>query len=237
MDYFEYDYVPEEEVPRDPKTALNELVADGRINSEKRELERETHIRFFWSRGNRYWKRRANRVAAIVREFSRPELGLGDHAEMMIDAGLSGGGFVVAARGKVRAYRERVWRETGHDLDRIYVRDGVAYGAEIKNTLSYIEKTELETKLKMCDFLEVRPLFVMRTAPKNYMNAIWRRGGFGLLVGVHLYPFGHDDLVKRVRGELGLPVECPRAFPEGHVERFVRWHEKKLQDEGGVGGG
>jgi hypothetical protein len=211
--------------------AVMELVIEGKIKSEKQPLEGEKRIRFFWARENRYWKRRARAVATIVREFSRPELGLGDHAEMMIDAGLAGGGFTVRARGKVRGFQGREWIRTGHELDRVYERDGVAYGAEIKNTLDYIPKEELETKLEMCDYLGLRPLFVMRAAPKSYMHEIARHGGFGLLFGLQLYPFGHGELVKRVRAELGLPVDCPRVLPEGHVRRLVGWHERRLARE------
>lgn len=47
----------------------------------------------------------------------------------MFDAALPRGGFV--PRGwNVREYAGRRWNETEHDLDRVFIRDGVAYGAE-----------------------------------------------------------------------------------------------------------
>jgi hypothetical protein len=40
-----------------------------------------------------------------------------------------------------------------------------------------------------------------------------------------LYPWAHRDLARRVRAELGLPVDAPRALEEGTMMRFLRWHE------------
>jgi len=48
---------------------------------------------------------------------------------------------------KVKEYNGKKWEKTGHDLDFVFSRNGVVYGCEIKNTLGYIEKGELELKL------------------------------------------------------------------------------------------
>jgi hypothetical protein len=46
-------------------------------------------------------------------------------------------GFVL--RGKtVASWNGKDWKQTGHNLDRIYERDRIADGVEIKNTLKYI---------------------------------------------------------------------------------------------------
>jgi len=211
--------------------ALNELVAEEKIGSAKEPLAKDTHIRFFWSTRCRYWKRRAKRISEVVLEFSRPELGLGLHAELMFDAGLARARFVPTAV-DVRSHGGKSWTRTGHDLDRIYERDGVSYGAEIKNTLGYIEREELETKLEMCAFFGVRPLFIMRASPKSYNFEVIRRGGFALVFGTQLYPFGHGALAEQVQRELGLPAAAPRALPAGTVERFARWHERKVARQG-----
>ena len=47
-----------------------------------------------------------------------------------------------------------------------------------------------------------------------------------MIFEVQVYPFGQDGLVRRIRNILGLPVDCPRAIPEGIIDRFMRWHEK-----------
>jgi hypothetical protein len=96
----------------------------------------------------------------------------------------------------------------------------------VKNTFGYIDEDELDTKLEMCEYFKIRPLFIMRFAPKTYINRIIESGGFALIYETQVYPFGHDDLVRRIKTVLGMPVDCPRAIPDGIIERFIRWHNK-----------
>lgn len=126
-----------------------------------------------------------------------------------------------------RSYKDRTWKETEHDLDRIFELDGVGYGVEIKNTLRYIPIDELKAKLSMCEFLGLTPLFIVRFAPKSYVHEIQQRGGFTLIFKYQLYPHGFEDMAREVRSELGLPVDCPAAIAEGTCQRFLRWHKKR----------
>ncbi|MEW6001192.1 MAG: hypothetical protein AB1638_00865 [Nitrospirota bacterium] len=41
-----------------------------------------------------------------------------------------------------------------------------------------------------------------------------------------IYPFGQAALVKRITEVLSMPVDCPRAIPEGIIERFIKWRYK-----------
>lgn len=119
------------------------------------------------------------------------------------------------------------WRKTDHNLDFIIQKDGIIYGCEIKNTLGYIDKNELEIKINICKHLGIKPLFIMRGPPKSYNNEIINNGGFVLIFETQIYPFGQDDLVKRIKTILGLPVDCPRAIADGTIQRFVKWHDKQ----------
>jgi hypothetical protein len=171
-------------------------------------------------------------VAKLVLRFSDQEFlyGLGRHGEMMFDAALPQGGFL--PRGKnVKAWGGKRWSETDHDLDRVFTRDGVDYGIEIKNTLSYIDRYEMRTKLDMCDFFGIVPLFIVRMAPASYIKEIDSRGGFALIFEWQLYPFGQEKFAAEVREQLGLKVDCPRAIQDGTIQRLVRWHEGQLRCE------
>lgn len=208
--------------------ALRVLVAKGDLNSELWPMG-NLRLRFYRHRKHRYWKRQAAEIAALVSEFSHPTItrGLGLHGEAMFDAALPRAGFMPAAY-NVQSFRGREWTATEHDLDRVFERDGIAYGIEIKNTLPYIDRNELEIKLDMCDALDLRPLFIARMHPKSYMDMIIKRGGYGLIVKYQLYPYGHADLAKRVRERLGLPADSPRALAEGTIQRFLNWHLRHL---------
>ena len=128
----------------------------------------------------------------------------------------------------VRLYKGVEWTETGHDLDRVFERDDVAYGTEIKNSLDYITREELRIKVRMCNKLGMKPLFIMRMAPKSYIEEVRLAGGYSLIFEWQLYPHGHEGLGRRVREKFGLKVDSPRAIERGTIQRFLNWHERNL---------
>lgn len=192
-------------------------------------IVQEKRVNFYAHTKHRYWKREQQRLQELLERIFNPEFtqAIGRHAEMMFDSALSRHGFNLMPARDVKAWNGKVWTETNHNLDRICVRDGVAYGIEIKNTQNYIQRDELRTKLRLCEFLELTPLFIMRSAPKSYMNDIIRKGGFGLLFEEQIYPWGHSSLLTEVRDRLGLKVQSPRDIKEGDMQRLVNWHEKR----------
>lgn len=81
----------------------------------------------------------------------------------------------------------------------------------------------------MCGELGLRPLFIMRAAPKSYMKNIIDAGGYGLIFGWQLYPFGQEAFAREVSDALGLPVDCPARIADGTVQRFLRWHQRAVR--------
>jgi hypothetical protein len=212
--------------------ALKELVDEGAIIALKEVLLGAVYVMLYWSKGNRYWRRKANRKIAIIKEFSIPEFGraLGNQAEMLFDAAFPRYGFFPKGQ-NIKEYGDIKWEKTGHDLDRVFERDGIGYGAEIKNKLAYIDKDELEIKIEICEHLKLKPLFIMRMAAKTYIHMINESGGFALIFKYQLYPLGAEALARRVRREmslegLGFPVDCPRAIEGGTIQRLLRWHQR-----------
>jgi len=209
--------------------ALAELHEERQIDVEKLVLAQNTEIKFYISKGHRGWRLQARAIRDLVLRFSAPDFGyaLGHQGEMLFDAALPRFGFMPMDR-NVRTWNGREWTESNHDLDRIFVKDGIAYGAEIKNKLHYIERDELLTKLAICAELRIRPLFIMRMAPKSYINDIVRAGGYALIFKYQLYPHGSRAFAKEVRDRLGLPVDSPAMIRDETIERFLNWHVKRL---------
>jgi len=213
--------------------ALSELAAEGTLRSESLTLpQSETlsgRIVIYRSPRHRYWRRGAREIIRLVSRFSKPEFtwALGTQGELMFDAGLPTVGFMPQGS-SLRSYKGLEWTETSHDLDRVYERDGIAYGAEIKNTLGYIEKDELEVKVKMCKALGLRPLFIVRMAPKSYVNFVAEEGGFTLIFKYQLYPFGQKAFADEIREKLGLPTDSPARIADGTLKRFLDWHIRTL---------
>ena len=210
--------------------ALKAMRMGGEIGSELQQNPPHVTLRFYFHRRNRYWKRRAAEIRKLVQTFSEQSFtrSLGLQGESMIDAGLPRVGFLPVAA-DVRSWNGIAWTETGHDLDRVFTRDGLYYGTEIKNKLSYIDQAEFRAKLAMCKKLELIPLFVARMMPNTYMKDVNDAGGFALLMKYQFYPYAHLDLARTVSAELNLPVDCPARLNQNTLDRFLNWHSNKLR--------
>lgn len=207
--------------------ALAQLRDTRKIGSSLEVLKEVGRIRFYFHIKNRYWKRKAAEIRKLVEQFSEPAFtrALGNQGELLVDAGLPTVGFLPKAR-DANQFAGRQWTETKHNLDRIFEKDGVLYGTEIKNRLSYISQDELYTKLKMCEVLHLRPLFIARWMPKSYIYELFKRGGFALLMRFQFYPFGSESLAANVRERLKLPVDCPRRLEDGTLQRLLKFHDR-----------
>ena len=208
------------------KRGLNELKAEGAIGFTQKKLGDVT-AHFYRPRRHRYPNRQMNESIGLIREFSAPDFtrALGHNGEQLADAGFARIGFRILSE-NFREVGDKRWTETRHNLDRLIERDGIQYGIEIKNQLGYIDQTEFETKLAMMRFFGVRPMFIARIMPKNYINDVFKAGGFCLLLGDQHYPLLAANLAKRVRETLGLPVNAVKALPDTALKRFETFHQK-----------
>ncbi len=209
--------------------ALRKLRDEGVVLGESRPLTSGGTINLVWNRGYRFYRRSATRVVKLIEEYADPNIGgaIGLHGEFMVLEGFARSQFVMRGR-NTRELGGRAWSETGHNLDFVFERDGVAYGVEVKNTLGYMDYEEFKTKIRLCRFLGIRPVFVARMLPKSWMYELISEGGFGLVLKYQLYPWSHRELARRVARELGLPVDAPKVLADGTMHRFMVWHGKQL---------
>jgi hypothetical protein len=174
-------------------------------------------LRFYRLMSHRYWKRQAGEIAQLVHRIGELGRAIGAYGEILCDAALGAARFVEAAR-DVREWNGRRWDRTEHDLDRVYVCDGIAYGCEIKNTLKYFPPEERRVKQEMCALMGIKPLFVVRWLPKSHMFETIKAGGFAILFETQLYPVGQEAFAREVRERLGLPVGVTATFPAVRCE-------------------
>lgn len=169
--------------------AIGQLVDEGLVRTEARRLATGSEIKLLWHRRHRYFKRDAKSVVELVDEYGSPNMcaSIGMHGEWMILEGFARKEFVM--RGwHVHEFNGRKWTESQHNLDFVFERDGRAYGVEVKNTLSYMDQSELSVKLKMCEHLGLTPIFAVRMLPKSWINNIIDQGGYAMIMGFQLYP-------------------------------------------------
>jgi hypothetical protein len=209
--------------------ALRDLVARDEISYEVRPLDTGGSIHLMWNSKYRYYKRKADQLVKLVEAYSEPDIGgaLGLHGESLVLEGFAKKEFILKGR-EARKYQDVVWERTEHDLDFIFERDEIAYGVEVKNTLGYMDYEEFVIKIALCEEIGIRPVFVARMLPKSWVKEVIDAGGFALILKYQLYPWSFRGLAERVRGELGLPVDTPRALAEGTMNRFTNWHERQV---------
>lgn len=207
--------------------AIRDLIEEGEIRTETRKLSTGGNIKLLWHRSFRYYRRTATDIVKLVEEYSDPNIGaaLGLHGELMVLEGFARNQFVLHGR-EVRSFNGCTWNETQHDIDFVFAKDSIIYGVEVKNTLPYMVDKEFRIKIRLCQGLGIRPVFVVRMMPKHWVVELDRQGGFALILKYQLYPWTHRELAKRVSAVLGLPVDAPRALADGTMLRFVRWHER-----------
>jgi len=212
--------------------ALLGLLKIGYLRDYRIEREKGTSTRYFIHHSNRYPVRAIRRIEEVVQEYSQDNVtrGCGYRAEDLFCKALALRGFLPEGT-KITEYNGKKWEKTGNDLDFIFSKDGIEYGCEIKNTLGYINKDELDIKIEMCHFFNVKPLFIMRYAPKSYNNLIYINGGFALLFKTQIYELGQIELVKKIIEIIGLPVISTRSIPGGIIDRFENWHKTKIKCE------
>ncbi|MFQ6126576.1 MAG: hypothetical protein ACE5R6_18475 [Candidatus Heimdallarchaeota archaeon] len=179
----------------------------------------------------RYYKRKMKQKLDLIKQYADDNVtrGYGLYAEDLFRRTLQIEGFKLLGT-DTNSYDGKSWTKTDHDLDFIVEKDGIAYGAEVKNTLSYMERDEFEIKLELCDYLGLVPLWILNNAPKSQFLEMKRRGGFSLIFGTQVYPPGFRRLVKDIWEILRLPVPVNvwRTIPEKLVKIFLRQHEKRL---------
>jgi hypothetical protein len=201
--------------------AIRELEANRVILSEWRRLKSGGTVKLLWNKGHRYYKRDAAELVKLVEEYADPNIGsaLGLHGELMVLEGFAKCQFVTKGR-NTNEFGAKKWVKTGHDLDFIFERDSLAYGVEVKNMLGYMEQGEFRTKIEMCGELGIAPVFAVRMLPRVWIEELRQAGGFALILKWQLYPPSHKELARRVKAELCLPVDSPRALADGTMKRL-----------------
>jgi len=167
-------------------------------------------------------------ICRLVDNYSESTVGeaLGKHLEGLVKAELRVQGFRIVGT-HTATYEGREWTKTNHDLDFIanHKSGKLNIGVEVKNTLPIIEREELDTKLGICEYLGVRPVFAVRWI-KPYIELIRSRGGFSWVFKTQIYPPGYEQLTRTIYQRLGLPVTVRTELPEKSVRLFESWTER-----------
>ena len=183
-----------------------------------------TQVHFVYRHNIRYIRRPIHERKELIRQYSHPIISkaTGDYAEILFSFWLRTLGFIVVAKNS-NTHKGRTWTQTGHDLDYIVEKDGLGYGVEIKNTFPYMENDEFEVKTKMCEHLQIYPLFILRNAPATQIDGI---SGKGLILRfkTKAYPPGQEQLTKQIWKLMRLPVKVMQDVTPGLSKVLLAFH-------------
>lgn len=204
--------------------AVGDLIDEGFLRLEKRDV-----AHFVYRSGIRYIRREINRRVRIIGRYTDPVItwAIGSYAQMMFSFMFQLNGFKIVGE-DTNGYNGLKWDETEHDLDFIIKKDSIAYGVEIKNTLPYMEDDEFKVKLKMCRYLGLVPLWILRNAPAVQFEEMKPHHGFILKFKAQIYPPGQEPLIRDIWERMRLPVSIWKRIPEKLQNVFLGQHARRI---------
>lgn len=185
-----------------------------------------TQVHFVYRQNIRYIRRPIRERIHLIGRYTDPTISkaTGDYAEILFSLWLRTLGFAVVAKDS-NTFKGRTWTNTGHDLDYIIEKDGLGYGVEIKNTFPYIEDYEFTVKIKMCEYLQIYPLFILRNAPSTQIDDI-RDQGLILRFKTKVFPPGQEELARQMWKLMRLPVKVTHDIPANLENVLLSFHAR-----------
>jgi len=172
---------------------------------------------------------RIRNTARLIDRYSHPRVAeaLGKHLEGLVKAELRAQGFEIIST-HTNEYKGRKWQKTNQNLDFIaeHRSQRLNIGVEVKNTLSTPEREEIETKIELCQYLNLTPVFAGRWM-QPYLKLIQTKGGFCWIFKTQIYPPGFEALTKTLWTRLRLPVTVRTDLPPKSLRGFDTWVNKK----------
>lgn len=120
----------------------------------------------------------------------------------------------------------------GGDIDFIARKDGLTYGIEVKNSLSYPD--DLSRKFRVALELGVIPFFVARWISKSQFHMVRRYGGLVKLYETSIYPSKYTKIVEQCRQVLGSPLIALDKITERPKKHLRKIHAIALDEIGRI---
>ena len=132
---------------------------------------------------------------------------LADHFEGLVKYELRANNLSIVSI-HTNEYKKRKWTKTKANLDFIAEHEnGRAFGVQAKNELKPIEKNELEEQIKICSYLHIKPVFIVRYMPFSFVPLVKQNEGFLLVIGNQLWPLGYRQLHSKIVSKLSISTK------------------------------
>lgn len=120
---------------------------------------------FYYTDQTKYRKRKEDHIFEIIKNLKDNSKSIGDRGEEVVEMTMGRIRDMEFIGKEVNTYEGREWSETDEDLHFIYEYNGTGIGIEVKNRLPYPDRSTVESTIKICDELGLRPVFIARMIP------------------------------------------------------------------------
>ena len=217
--------------PTNVRTALQKLERNEILVSRKKIIENVGTAKFYFLKkfDTKNMKKKieekiANYAYWIGRySNNRVTKMIGDHLHDVVKLEIRAQGFEILDEKNVKKFGEKKWK--GHESLDLLARHKAkkfVIGVEIKNMLYPPPKSEVSTKIEMCKYFGIIPVFACRWM-EIHREEIMTNGGFLWQFKNQLYPRGQEEFVKTVKKRFLLPVEVNSGLPSSAIKEFENW--------------
>jgi len=129
---------------------------------------------------------------------------------------------------KVRSFRNKT-ASVNNDIDFIAWKDGIIYGIDVKNSLTYPD--DLYWKFLVAVELDTIPMIIARWLNPIQIKLINDLGGVWIIFREAIYPSTYQPMVLKAREKLGYPITVFDEIEDSYFKRKVESvHEKVKKD-------
>lgn len=218
--------------PSQVRTVLKNLEKKGFIVSRKKAIEGVGNSTFYFPKkfdtiqfskkidekieNSSYWIRRYSDEKIVKM--------IGDHLHDLVRAELRAHNFQIEAEGNVKEFEGKEWSESEHSLDIIakHRTKELTIGVEIKNERYPTSKSEIITKIKMCEAFGIVPVFATRWL-EMHRKVIEESGGLLWQFKKQFYPRGYEKFVEIIRKRFKIPVQVAGNLPPEAIREIEEW--------------
>ncbi len=201
--------------------AIQYLHEEGFLMRHHRKWGPKKSLDFYYTEQTKYRKRKEDNIFEIVRTLRDNSHSIGGRGEEVVEMTMGrirGMNFI----GKeVKSYKDREWSKTGEDLDFIYEHNGNGIGIEVKNRLSYPDPSTVQSTIKICKYLGLKPVFIARMIPYPRQKELNKHKGFALRFKQLILPNHLKDLDESIDNYMDLPVHTGLTLPGRSKEIFI----------------
>lgn len=200
--------------------AIKYLHKQGFLKKDQRKWGKDKSLNIFYTPEIKYKSRKEKKIINIVQTLDENSREIGDTGEYVVERTLGRMTNMDWVGKETRSYDGKEWTDTDENLDLIYEYNDVGIGIEVKNRLSYPEKQTILNKIKICNHLGLKPVFICRMMPYERQNILNKQDGFGLrfkrlILPNHLTGFEND-----LRDIMHIPASSDDVLDEKAVKVF-----------------